>query len=272
MNPVTDLRRARFNSFTAATELPIAVLALLIAPALVVEGHTSNPHIRDLARWTNWIIWLAFCGEYAIKIVLTPERRQFVRTAWVDLLMVVLSVPLPLSGMFQGVPTRVVLLIRFLRGASVAAMGLRMRTRILRPHRVHHVAVLTAVVVGLGALGIFAVEHGTNPRIQTFGDAIWWSVVTATTVGYGDVSPVTIEGRLIAVGLMLLGIGFIGVFTAAVSSFFFNQGRVNDVEERLASIEAKLDALLEHRNAAASTTSTGDSPTSAALLHSARRR
>jgi voltage-gated potassium channel len=72
---------------------------------------------------------------------------------------------------------------------------------------------------------------------------LWWSVVTATTVGYGDVSPVTAEGRVIAVGLMLLGIGFVGVFTAAISSEFFDHGRVNHVEERLARIEAKLDLI-----------------------------
>jgi voltage-gated potassium channel len=72
---------------------------------------------------------------------------------------------------------------------------------------------------------------------------LWWSVVTATTVGYGDVSPVTPEGKFIAVGLMLLGIGFVGVFTATISSEFFDHGRVNQVEERLARIEAKLDRL-----------------------------
>ena len=57
----------------------------------------------------------------------------------------------------------------------------------------------------------------------------------------------TRKRRLIAVGLMLLGIGFIGVFTATISTFFFDQGRVNQVEERLARIEAKLDSLVAAR-------------------------
>lgn len=134
-------------------------------------------------------------------------------------------------------------MLRFIRGAVVAALGLRITRHILRPHRFHYVALTTAVVVGLGALGIFAFECGQNPRIQTFGDAVWWAVVTATTVGYGDVSPVTAEGRVIAVSLMLLGIGFVGIFTATISNFFFDQGRVNGLEDRLARIEAKLDAL-----------------------------
>jgi len=101
--------------------------------------------------------------------------------------------------------------------------------------------------VALGAIGIFGAENGQNANIRSIGDAFWWAIVTTTTVGYGDVSPVTSEGRLIAVALMLVGIGFIGVFTATITSFFFDQERSDDVEElraRLSRIEAKLDAVL----------------------------
>jgi voltage-gated potassium channel len=227
----------------AATELPVTILALVIAPALVLEGHAKTAGIREAARAVNWIVWLAFCGEYTAKLALAPDRSRFVRKGWLDLLIVILAAPVPLTGVIAGTPARVVGLLRFARGAAVAAMGLRLRSHLLRPHRLHFAAATTALIISLGALGIFAVEHGVNDRIQTIGDALWWSIVTATTVGYGDVSPVTPEGRLIAVCLMLLGIAFIGVFTATISSHFFDQGRVNQVEERLARIEAKLDAL-----------------------------
>jgi voltage-gated potassium channel len=176
--------------------------------------------------------------------MLAPERRGWIRKSWFDFLIVVLAFPMPVSGLVNGLPPRLVGLLRFLRGAAIAALGLRLRSHILRPHRLHFAAATTALVVFLGALGIFAVEQGTNPRIQTFGDAVWWAAVTATTVGYGDVSPVTSEGRLIAVALMLLGITFISVFTATISNYFFDQGRVNNMGDRLAQIEAKLDALL----------------------------
>jgi voltage-gated potassium channel len=163
-------------------------------------------------------------------------------------MIVVLSAPVPLTGIISGTPARIIGLVRFVRGAAVTALGLRLRVHILRPHRLHYAAVSTGMIIALGALGIFAVEHGVNDRIQTMGDALWWAVVTATTVGYGDVSPVTGEGRFIAVALMLLGIAFIGVFTATISSYFFDLGRVNQVEERLARIEAKLDALASARS------------------------
>jgi voltage-gated potassium channel len=108
------------------------------------------------------------------------------------------------------------------------------------------------VIVGVGAIGIFAVERGQNNNIQSLGDALWWSVVTTTTVGYGDVSPVTAEGHFIAVALMIVGIGFIGVFTATLTSFFLEPTRVveeqQNIEDRLARIEAKLDALTQQND------------------------
>jgi len=239
----TVAKQKRFDQFVAITEAPIATLALLIAPVLVVEGHATSALVQRGAHLVNWGIWVAFCGEYIAKVALTPNRRAFVKSAWLDLLIVVLSIPGPVTGVIDGIPARVVGLVRFVRGATVAWLGLKMRRHVLHPNRLHYAFATTVIILGLGAMGIFSVEHGVNEHIRTFGDALWWSVVTATTVGYGDVSPVTPEGRLIAVGLMLLGIGFVGVFTATISSFFFDQGRVGQVDDRLARIEAKLDSL-----------------------------
>jgi len=129
-------------------------------------------------------------------------------------------------------------------------MGLRMASDVLSHRRFHYVALTTAVIVTLGAIGIFTVEHGANPNITGIGDAFWWAIVTVTTVGYGDVSPMTVEGRLIAIVLMIVGIGFIGVFTATITSFFFDQERSAEsveLERRLDRIEAKLDAVIRRR-------------------------
>jgi voltage-gated potassium channel len=138
------------------------------------------------------------------------------------------------------------------RRRRVAAIGLKEAREAFKHRRFHYVALTTVVVVGLGAVGIFAVERGENKAITTIGDAFWWAIVTTTTVGYGDVSPVTTEGRLIAVALMVLGIGFIGVLTATITSFFLDPVKATEhtsqVEERLARIEEKLDALMAERD------------------------
>ena len=113
-----------------------------------------------------------------------------------------------------------------------------------------------ALVAGLTVLGGALAEYYVERRagsMTSFGDSLWWAIVTATTVGYGDLSPVTTEGRIIAVALMLVGIGVIGVFTATVASWFVEQERAPepadaDLRRRLEAIEGKLDALIRQRD------------------------
>jgi voltage-gated potassium channel len=247
--------RTTFERFEKATDLPLALLALLIVPALILEDRAQSLYIREAAHAINWIVWLAFCAEYVGKLLFAPSRHQYVRDAWFDLLIILLSPPFLVPEAMQGVravrAVRILRLLRFVRAAAVAAIGLREAAQGLRHKSFHYVALATVVVIGLGAIGIFAVERGQNTNIQSIGDAFWWAVVTTTTVGYGDVSPVTGEGRLIAVGLMIVGIGFIGVFTATITSFFFDQGRSEQADAltaRLERIEAKLDELASRQD------------------------
>jgi voltage-gated potassium channel len=133
-----------------------------------------------------------------------------------DLAIIVLSPPFLVPEQLQAARTlRVLRLLRLVRVLAVAGLGLRLARQALRHHRFHYVLVVALATVGLGALGLWIAEE------RSFGDALWWAVVTATTVGYGDISPSTVEGRIIAVVLMLTGIGVIGIFTATVVSFFF---------------------------------------------------
>lgn len=249
-----SLARQRFEYFERLTDLPIALLALLVVPALVLEDNTSSPTVRAAAVAINWTVWLAFCAEYIGKVTLAPSRRAYIRQAWFDLLIIALSPPFLVPAALQGARAvrlvRIVRLLRVVRAAAVAAIGVREASQAFRHRRFHYVALTTAVIVGLGAVGIFSVEHGQNNAIRSLGDALWWSVVTVTTVGYGDVSPVTTEGRMIAVVLMIVGIGFLGVFTATVTSLFFEQERsaeAVELERRLDRIEAKLDSLSAER-------------------------
>jgi voltage-gated potassium channel len=244
-----------FQRLCRLTELPLALLALLIVPALILEERSENSGWREAATIANWIVWLAFCAEYLAKLALSPSRLRFVRAAWFDLAIIVLSPPFLVPGILQGTRAvrvvRALRLLRFVRAGAVAAMGLRFAADALRHRRFHYVALTATVIIGLGAMCIFAVEHGHNKAIQSVGDAFWWAIVTTTTVGYGDVSPVTPAGRVIAVALMFVGIGFIGVFTATITSFFLGSDSTSEqelaLERRLARIEEKLDALIQER-------------------------
>src|SRR5919108_5839217 len=122
--------RARFEQFERWTDLPLAFLALLIVPALILEESAQSVHLRTLAIEINWFVWLAFCGEYVAKLVLAPSRQQYVRDAWFDLLIIVLSPPFLVPDALQGAravrAVRILRLLRFVRAAAIAAMGLRL--------------------------------------------------------------------------------------------------------------------------------------------------
>jgi voltage-gated potassium channel len=244
-------RAARLERIADRLEWPIAFLALLIVPALILEEHGADAGIRQAAYVTNWVVWLAFCGEFGIRWAARPSL-QFLRGAWFDLLLIVVSPPFLVPDALQGARglrvVRLLRLLRLARAGAVAAIGLRLSRHLFGRRKFHYTALVAVAVVLLGALGMFTVERGENHAVSSFGDALWWSVVTATTVGYGDLSPVTTEGRLIAVLLMLTGIGVIGVFTATVASMFFDNDRhdsVPDVQARLDRLERKLDAILD---------------------------
>jgi len=90
---------------------------------------------------------------------------------------------------------------------------------------------------------LYVAEHGVNKAIENPFDALWWGVVTLTTVGYGDVTPVTTEGRIAAMALMLLGIGLFGAITATITSYLLSRESVHDPDLSLAGDLERLAAL-----------------------------
>lgn len=147
-------------------------------------------------------------------------------------------------------------MLRFLTLSRVGLVlwnGLR-RVRDVITHRgLHFILLAVGLVVFAGAGMALSFENGARgSNIHTFGDALWWAVVTVTTVGYGDRYPVTAGGRGVAVVLMLVGIGLIGVLTATVASYFVEQ-RADEgtaaLTERLDRMEAMLAKLTDKEKA-----------------------
>ena len=240
-------RRQNFERFNRLTEWPMVSLALILVPILIIENEAVDPTLLTVAYTLNWIIWLAFCAEYFTKLILAPQRLKFIRIAWLDLVIILLSPPF-LPTLFESTRTlRLLRVLRLLRILAVAGLGLRLLRKLLGRHQFHYLGSIAVGLVVLCGVSVYFLERNENPSIETFGDALWWAIVTATTVGYGDVSPVTLEGRVIAVILMMSGIGVIGAFTATIASLFLeddgSKERAN-LDHRLGMIEAKLDRLV----------------------------
>jgi voltage-gated potassium channel len=233
-----------YDSFARAVELPLTILALLWLPILVLPYIIKlSPGVNLTFEAIDLFVWAMFVLEYLIKLYLSPSRKGFFAHHLVDL--AVIAVP-----MFR--PLRAARLLRILnlgRVGIVLANALR-RTKALFTHRGLHFVLLAvlAMIFACSALVLSFELQVKGSNIHNFGDALWWAIVTVTTVGYGDKYPVSAGGRGVATVLMFVGIGLIGVLTATVASYFIEQGVDDDraeLIERLDRMEAMLMRLTE---------------------------
>ena len=218
-----DLRRR----YEEASQWPLIGLAVLF-----VAAYAWGVLRPDLPGWlltvlhvVTVIAWPVFLADYVFRLVLADHRWQFVRRNWIDGVAVLLPLLRPL---------RILSLIR------VARVIDRRLTTSLHGRVAAYVTLTAALVVFMASLAeLDAEREAPDATITTYGDALWWAFTTITTVGYGDRYPVTGEGRLVAVLLMVAGIALLGTVTAAVASWFV--GRVADAaraEDDAADAEA----------------------------------
>lgn len=228
--------RDRYNAFIARHEIAWELTFAILAIVFVVVGFASDtapPERRGLFEALDLALTVVFLLEFSTRLWAAESRRGYLRGQWIDLVALVPVV--------RGVRVfRLVRLLRLVRafagfGRVLSGMGRLARHRGL----VWLFAAWSGVMV-LCSLGLFAAENGVNRAVESPLDALWWGIVTMTTVGYGDVTPTTPEGRIAAVVLMVLGIGLYSAITATITSFLVT-GSAGDASgdiERLARLHA----------------------------------
>ncbi|WP_328550645.1 MULTISPECIES: potassium channel family protein [unclassified Streptomyces] len=199
-----DSRVARWQR---RTELPLALasLAFLASYAVLVLAPGLHDAWQDLCLAVLLGSWALFGVDYAVSWRLSGQRLGFVRTHWLDTVVLVLPLlrPLRVVKVYEAVQRR------------------HGKPRLALHARVIVYSGLSTVLLGFaGALAVYQQERGA-PRasMRTFGDALWWACETLTTVGYGDITPVTPGGRLIAVGMMAIGLALLGAVTGTFASW-----------------------------------------------------
>jgi voltage-gated potassium channel len=158
-------------------------------------------------------IWIIFILDYAVRLARARDRRHFISSNLADLIAI-----MPLDFLRIARLARLVRLLRLLRGFSVLWRLSDTPRAILRTNGLGYALLVTAVLVAIGGEAIYLLE----PDIGSLRNGLWWSLVTATTVGYGDISPKTGPGRLMAAVLMLAGIGTIGMITGSIATYFLS--------------------------------------------------
>lgn len=186
--------------------LTLLALVFLVAYSYPAFVTPISAQTQTLIETVQWVCWLAFAIDLLVGMSISTNKLNYFKHHLLDVAAVLLPFLRPLRLMrvlsFGGLVIQKVAIGRqFAITLKVAIASI-------------FLAYVAAVQVTISERGV----EGSN--IKNFGDGLWWAVTTVTTVGYGDRFPVTTEGRLLAVLLMLAGISLVGVITASVASWF----------------------------------------------------
>jgi len=224
-----DRSEGRLRRWEELTAYPLTMLSVLFIAvyAWPILDPAMEPHWRDVCEVGDLAIWALFCAEYVVRLSLARDKRGFVRTHWFDLSVLILPVLRPLRA------------LRLLNALRVLSRHAVSWTRGQLAIYVVTTTVLIVLVAGLAALEAERGRPGST--IETYPEALWWAVCTITTIGYGDLYPVTIEGRLVALTLMVGGLGLIGFTTGSLASWIVD--RISNAE-RSSSSATRADVTL----------------------------
>ncbi len=197
--------------------ITVLVLSVYVLVALLVSSIFKLP--TEISRVLDLVdngICLFFIIEFLIRFYNADNKLRFLKWGWLDLIS---SIP-NIDFLRAGRAFRLIRILRILRAFR--------STKHLIGHIYQNpaqgafttVSILAVVLILFSSIVILQLEDSPDSNIKTAEDALWWSYVTITTVGYGDKFPVTTGGRMLAAVLMTAGVGLFGTFTAYISSWF----------------------------------------------------
>lgn len=214
------------------TDTPLLLLAVGSLPLLLLEAVSERLTKTDqnFITATNVIVFVAFAIDYLVELSITKSRALYVRTQWASLLIVVsqflaLLPALGFLGILRGARAlRIAVTVTRVLGIGVASKD---QGRKFFKEKAASVAFGLAGFTLISSAVAFTIAEdvGDGRRIESFSDVLWWSASTITTVGYGDIYPVTATGRAIAVFTMLIGVSTLAVITARIAQFLLSNDK-----------------------------------------------
>ena len=213
VGPVRPWTHGRITAFVASNRLAWELATAVLTLIYVVLAFLQDQGSAIAATIGVEVLASIFMVEFALRLYDSPSRKSYLRGHWLDIVTC-----LPVVGPFRVL--RLVRLVGFIRlGATARAYGVGAASSDRLPGGVGlWVLAPILVTVWLGAsYGYYELEGGVNPNIKTFADALFYSFITASTVGYGTVSAVTPEGKVLTGALIFLSIGLLGFASAQLT-------------------------------------------------------
>jgi len=211
-------------------------LCLYVLIALAIETFAKlDKDTSEILMYADTGICVIFLADFVVRLIRADSKLGYLKWGWIDFIS-----SIPMVGFLRwGRFARVVRILRVLRGVRSVKM---LTTHILKRRAESAFAAASLVSILLlvfGSIAILQCERTGDGNIADARDALWWSFVTITTVGYGDKYPVTWEGQIVAAILMTAGVGLFGTFTGFIASWFLSPGE-EEQEDELEGIRKEL--------------------------------
>jgi voltage-gated potassium channel len=217
----------------------MALLALGYLAVSLDDDNSPSPRLDILVATLSAV----FITEFTLRCWDAPSRRTYAQQHWVDIVACI-----PLLGWFRTL--QVLRLIRL--GMALRTFRLADDTRDVGPQVRQSMWFVGPSIIALwvgGAYAMWVFEHGHNPNMHNFGDALYWSFITATTVGYGDITPQTVGGRIVSGTLVFLGLGLLGFASARLTAYWLRDDQSDRTADELRALRqevAQLSQTLAH--------------------------
>ena len=228
-------------------ELPMILLALWI----MIEWYLKAKGVygETIDRLTDWGIWLFFVIETVVLTSLVKDKFRYLRSNWMNLLIISMGVPLLWGGGAYAAALRTLrLLLIFPLLLNTSATVRKILSR-------NHLGTTLMVALAFTLMSGLLIA-GIDPAIEDVWQGIWWAWVTVATVGYGDIVPLSTAGKVFGAVVILFGVGFFSLLTASFSAYFISRGeieieeeeveeiyRLKDIEKRMKKMEQTLQRI-----------------------------
>lgn len=212
----------------------VTVAALLVIPVLILQEADRGATANAVGDVLDWLSWSAFAAELVVMLYVVPDRSAWLRSHFLEVAIVVLTPPF--LGAFKSV--RLLKLLRLLWLFRLAPLVRQLFTAA----GVKSAALLVALTAVAGGAAFAELEKG-----QTTANGIYWAITTMTTVGYGNPQPTNTSTKILAVAVILVGIGFVAVLTGSIAQRFLAPDIAEEEQEQTEIVATNQQILAELR-------------------------
>lgn len=243
-------------------EVVIILLAIIAVTITVLDlNNTITLVLGSSLYWIDLGILIIFTVDYIVRLYFSSNKKQFFKSNIFDLIAII-----PFNSMFRIFRAfrlfrvlKITKIFRLTKMAKITKMsrlvkGFALLGRLkgklnafVNTNGFVYTIYITISTVILSTIGVYFIEF--KDMNIPFSECLWWSFATTTTVGYGGIDPVTLPARMISAVLMLVGIGFTGMLTGTIATYFLNMKKdinIDDKTQKTVNLSDLEDEKFEH--------------------------